>query len=769
MDAMKAVKLYIYGVVQGVGFRPFVYRLAIETAVRGYVRNVSGSGVEIHVEGGPAHVESFLKRFLSEKPQAAIVEKIENKQVEPVGFTSFSIFPSEKTVTIRSMIPPDFAICQECLHEVLTRTRWYQYPFNSCVYCGPRYSMMATSTYDRASTAMADFPLCDDCVEDYSDPSNTRRFHAQGISCPKCGPKPTLINARNERIAEGVDAVFQAAELIGDGFVVAVKGVGGFHFATLATDDEVVMKIRMRKRRSMKPFAVMGLDLATLSEIVVIDQGAADVLLSVERPIVLLEKKASRVSEFVAPGLRHLGVFLPYTSLHYLLLSKLRDKFCIMTSGNISDEPMVIDDSTALTKLSQIADYFLIHNRRIFHRVDDSVVRFSRGKTMLLRRGRGYAPMWITLPFKTEKNVVAFGAMLQNAGCIVFEDKAVLTPYIGDVDEFNTLLELDQNVLFFMQSYGISFDSAVVVCDKHPSYPSTRLAAELAEKNKASLFMVQHHHAHILSVMVDKGLDGEVVGIAVDGAGYGDDGTVWGGEVLKASYEGYIRVGCLKPQLMPGGDAAVKYPSRMLVGLLSSIRTTDEISELMRGLRLVEKGFQHGERELDFVLRNLHNVRVKTSSAGRVFDAASALLGICFQRTYEGEPAIKLEAASKPTDKRFDVKIIGSQPSIVDTSQLFEDILAVLEDGVQRGEIAYMVQHAVGYGLGTIAAKHVGENGLVVVSGGAAVNDIFLQGVEEALRSADLELVLPTRVPANDGGIALGQAAAAAYRYRSPG
>ncbi|MCX8201469.1 MAG: carbamoyltransferase HypF [Candidatus Caldarchaeum sp.] len=760
---MRAVKIHVVGIVQGVGFRPFVYRVARDSSVTGYVRNLGGSGVEIHVEGPASQVEEFIARFKALKPEPVYIEKMEISETSERGFTSFEILSSDSEKMSPSMIPPDFSICDACLDEVLTPTRWHHYPFNSCAFCGPRYSMIERIPYDRMNTAMADFPLCDECRRDYENPQDVRRFHAQGISCPRCGPQTSLVSKDSRVIAGGYDAIVQASALIDDGFVVAVKGVGGFHLAASATSDEVVAKLRERKKRPSKPFAVMGLNLEVLEQIVRIDSFAGNLLRTPARPIVLLEKKKSRVSDLVAPGVNTLGVFLPYTALHYLLLSEVSDRFCIMTSGNPPGEPMVTDDFEAQKKLAALADFFLVHNRRIVNRVDDSVVRVNGENVLLLRRGRGYAPLWISLPFAADKPVIAFGAMLQNAGCVVFEDKAVLTPYVGDVDELNTLIDLEKNIAYLTDSYRIPPQSAVIACDMHPSYPTTRLAQTWAKRHDTAMLKIQHHWAHIVSAMADKGIEEDVLGIAVDGAGYGEDGTVWGGEVMKANYGGYERLGSLRPQPMPGGDSAVYYPAKMLAGILSTVLTEQEVASIMNRLGLDEEGFPHGRRELEFVLRNIKNSKTVTSSAGRVFDAAAALLKICLRRSYEGEPAIKLESYSAPTDEKFDVRIENNK---VDTGKLLLDALLAVESGVPKSHVAYMVQHAVGYGLGTIARRSRGRERFLVISGGAAVNEHFLKGVYEAIDNTSLEVVLPTRVPANDGGIALGQAVIAAFKTR---
>ncbi|MEM4288776.1 MAG: carbamoyltransferase HypF [Nitrososphaerota archaeon] len=768
MDYLKAVRLRISGIVQGVAFRPFVYRIAVRAGVAGYVKNVGGSGVEIHVEGEPERVEEFIQLLWRLKPERARIDEYSHMEVPPQGYTSFQIHKSDSSAYYRSIIPPDFSICKDCLREILSETRWHLYPFNSCAYCGPRYSMIYTVPYDRENTAMRSFPLCEECRREYHDPENERRFHAEGISCPSCGPKTRLLNNRSEVLANDVEAVREAARLIDAGFIVAVKGLGGFHIAASAVDDNVVAELRLRKRRSTKPFAVMCLNLDIVARLVELTTVAAEILDSPEKPIVLLPiKQDAPVSRLVAPNLRKLGVFLPYTGLHYLLLSWTRDKYVIMTSGNPYNEPMCISDIEAFEKLAGIADYFLTHNREIVNRVDDSVARFTGGRVVLLRRGRGYSPRWVRLPFQVDREVVAFGAMLQSAGAVAFEDKVVLTQFIGDVDEYGSFLDLEKYLGLLVKTYHIPLPSSVMVADLHPLYPSTLLAEEWSKKHGAELIRVQHHWAHIAAVMAEHGVyEEEVVGIAVDGVGFGSDGTAWGGEVLLASLRDFRRVGCLKPQKMPGGDIAAEYPARMLAGILSDKLSREEVAEVFRELGLVEPGFKRGWDELKIVLNQLEGTLPLTSSTGRVLDAASAMLRFCMHRTYEGEPAIVLEDNSKPTEERLKVEVRENGIYTVDTSSIILQALECLRAGKPREEIAYMIQHAIGYGLSLVASRFLGRRKRIVLSGGAAVNNYLVQGVMEALADREVEILMPREVPAGDGGIALGQTAIGAHLFK---
>ncbi|RLF05243.1 MAG: carbamoyltransferase HypF, partial [Thermoprotei archaeon] len=541
--ARRAVLIRITGLVQGVGFRPFIHRIARRSGVRGYVKNLGGSEVEVWAEGPDGSIRRFLELLEHERPPPAELDEVSVVEVEPRGYEDFRILESGHRVTRRSQIPPDIGVCEYCLREVLDpNSRWYRYAFNSCAWCGPRFSMMYSTPYDRGNTAMRAFPLCADCAREYSDPDNLRRFHAQGISCPRCGPKLWLLDGRGEEVP-CEDPIREAARLVDEGFIVAVKGLGGFHIAALASDDEVVAKLRERKRRPQKPFAIMALDLGVVERIAAPSGRHVELLRSPQRPIVLVPKREDApVSELVAPGLAEIGVMLPYTPLHYLLLMETRDKFLIMTSGNRRGLP-ICTGAEALSELRGIADYFLVHNREIVNRVDDSVVRLTDGIPQLLRRARGYAPRWIKVPFKLEREVIALGAHLSNAGAVAFEDRVVPTQYVGDMDYLENVEFLLSALNFLERCYRL--EAKVVASDAHPGYVTTRLAASMASRLKVPHIRVQHHHAHIASAMASVGVRAgeEVLGVAIDGAGYGADGKIWGGEVMIASYTTYERVG----------------------------------------------------------------------------------------------------------------------------------------------------------------------------------------------------------------------------------
>ena len=781
-----ALRLIVEGVVQGVGFRPFVHRLALATGVSGYVRNVGGSEVEIFIEGPAESVSKFLKGLNELKPPPAVIEGIEVFEERPRGLNGFKILRSSRERLRRSAIPPDLAMCRYCLKEILDpRDRRFGYAFNSCAWCGPRFSMMYSTPYDRENTAMRDFPLCSECRAEYEDVSNVRRYHAQGISCPACGPKLWL-ECRDGEVVECGDPIAEAARLIEEGYIVAVKGLGGYHIAALATDDDVVLELRRRKGRPSKPFAVMGLDVETLRRAVVIGEDDARILTSPQAPILLLPKaEGSPVSKHVSPGLRFEGVFIAYTPLHYLLLSKVEDGMLIMTSGNPHGRPMCTTIECSRKVLSKYVDYILQHNREIVNRVDDSVLRKTRGEYVMLRRGRGYAPLWVRLGRQLPSEVVAFGADIQSAGAVGFEDKAVLTQYVGELRDAETLADLRRFLEFLIKSYGIDLKHAWVVVDKHPNYLSRSAGESLArEWGVAGVVSVQHHYAHALATTVDRGLLGRrVVAVVMDGTGYGDDGQVWGGEIL-ALDEGlrYVRAGHIRYAPLVGGDASVERPARYLLTALASVAGGEEATHVLRACGAVE-GLPGGVREAELLLRSVEaGSYVMTSSTGRFLDAASALLGICLVRTYEGEPAIRLESAAYGQGldggivKAFKVLRKGNSLLIDPYEALLEAFRRVwVERSVGRGVAARSLLEGLGRAFGRAAAEVVREFGAdaVVLGGGAAVNEYLVKGVEDGLRECGVSLkpLLPRKVPPGDGGVALGQVAfllSAGFAGRSP-
>ncbi|MEM0039545.1 MAG: carbamoyltransferase HypF [Thermofilum sp.] len=747
LSTMQALRVRVAGIVQGVGFRPHVYRLAVRHGLKGYVLNLGGSEVEIWVEGDPKQIEDFLYDLKNKTPRSAEIEEIHIQAEAPKGYKDFIILKSGTTITKLSMIPPDFGICEECLREVLDpSSRWYRYPFHSCAWCGPRFTVIEKIPYDRENTSMRDFPLCEECQKEYTDPNNLRRFHIQGISCPKCGPKVFLVDPTGKRL-EVEDPIREAARLINEGYIVAVKGIGGFHLACLATDDIVLEKLRRHKKRPTKPFALMALSLEVAEKIAEVDDSARELLTSPARPIVILPRKPGAVSELVAPNLKTVGVMLPYTALHYLLLMDTRDKFLVMTSGNESGEPIIKDNDEALRKLGKVADYFLMHNRRIVNRADDSVVRFTDGEPVMIRRSRGYAPRWITLPRSIKSPAIATGAFLMNTGSVAVEKYVIPTQHIGDLENLETLEFLREALSFLIKTYGIKECDAIVVTDKHPAYPSRLVAEEIASKCSNKLVEVQHHVAHVSAVMLETAST-EEYGIAIDGVGYGDDGQIWGGEVLYVG-QGYERLGHLDYLPMPGGDMATVYPARILIGTLTRALGEEEALKIFQSNGL-QRYLPGGLSEARLAARQTSGSPM-SSSAGRFLDAVSTALGVSWKRNYEGEPAITLEEYSYGGNIISD-SLLEAEGDTVKTSDF---LLKLLQGELRHSprDLAYTVQFLLGKRLAEIAREKGAKK--ILVSGGAAVNTPIVKGIRAIFGKENT--ILPKKLPPGDNSISAGQ------------
>jgi hydrogenase maturation protein HypF len=766
---MKALHLLIIGLVQGVGFRPFIARLASRHGLRGFVRNIGGSEVEVWVEGCEGDLEEFTASLFYEKPLVALIDYVFALEEEPRGYSSFSIEKSSSGVYTRSNIPPDFAICRDCLREVLDPgDRRYLYPFNSCAWCGPRFSMMYSTPYDRENTAMRKYILCHNCQREYRDPGDLRRYHAQGISCPVDGPRLKLLD-RGFRVVETRDPIVEAARLIDEGYIVGVKGIGGYHIASLATSDDVVLELRRRKNRPRKPFAIMGLDTEVLKRLVYMEPSDEELLKSPQAPILLLPKKPdSPVSKYVSPELSHEGVFVAYTALHYLLLMNTRDKFLVMTSGNVHGEPMCRDEECAKSKLSGIVDYFLVHDREIVNRVDDSVVRKTSGEYVFLRRSRGYAPSWITINRDLGGEFIAFGGDLSSSGAVGFEDKIVLTQYVGDLDSLSAQGDLVDFIEFLVRNYHVGeLVKPIVVVDIHPRLYSRQLGLRYAREKGLDVFEVQHHYSHVVGAAIDNNLDGSLIGVALDGVGWGLDNTIWGAEVLyfnTHSY-GFRRIGSIEPiPLTSDRDALI--PLRLVVGYYAQ-----------RGFSL-EEVYKHiglnPDRRLSFELEAVYKLVERgsytpASSTGRFLDMVAALLNPRVERSYEGEPAIWLEAQAWRGDLReiddFDIREEGGVVRL-DYDRVVD---WVVENKFRLGcgTIARSILYNYGYFLGELVLR--GVKGLrvdyVVASGGAVVNEYIYRGLRDRLVQEDVKVYLPRRIPPGDGGLAFGQIAAASLYF----
>lgn len=756
-------KIRVNGIVQGVGFRPFCHRTAANLGLKGRVLNLGDAGVEITLEGEKKLIKKFVSQLKNDAPPLAEVKDIDVEWSDfSEEFDEFKIIRSRKGgKKVSSVIPPDVGLCEDCLREMSDSSdRHYRYPFTSCVNCGPRFTIIERLPYDRQRTTMREFPLCKDCRKEYENPLD-RRYHAESTSCPQCGPKITLHKPDGQKIEES-NPLEKAAQLLDKGKILAIKGIGGFHVATKTTNDQVLGELRERFHRPQQPLAIMSRNIETVRTFAQVSESEEELLTSHRRPIMVLQKKTeSPLSELIAPGLDSVGVMLPYSGIHYLLLQHGRDPAYVMTSGNLPGLPMAITNSAAKSELEGLVDYFLLHNRKIENRCDDSVAKLVDGSPVFLRWSRGFVPRPIEIPTSEDGiRVLGLGPESDVSASVLVGDRIFVTQYIGDVDKLETLDYLEsasRNLLEFLKINEVDY----VAHDLHPNYLTTSLAREMAEKLNAKPIPIQHHHAHLYSLMTDQKID-EFVGIAADGAGYGEDGSIWGGEILTLTQDGFERVGGLARQPMPGGDQATKSPARMIAGILWGEMDTTKIKRVLLDYC---RDSLRGEGEAKIILRQLEReINVpETSSCGRVLDAISCLLGVCDRRNYEGEPAIKLEAAARkgdPTRLNIDVDI-GKEGGLltVDTTSILIRALDALKQGVGRRHIAASSQRALSEELATIAIKTAQSKGIKTIgaSGGVFYNDAITKWTKMAVEEAGLNFVRHEKVPPGDGGISIGQ------------
>ncbi|MEM3616416.1 MAG: carbamoyltransferase HypF [Candidatus Bathyarchaeia archaeon] len=759
MDDVR-VKVRVTGIIQGVGFRPFIYRIAVKNGLKGYVRNMGDAGVEILLEGEESSINSFLKDLREKKPPLAHIHEIITLKLEDENqYVSFTIEKSsEESELSGSVIPPDIAICDECLKELREKSNpRYEYFFITCTDCGPRYTIIEGLPYDRENTTMRDFPMCSFCQKEYKDPLN-RRFHAQTVACPKCGPKVYLTTNKGELVSTG-DPVREVGKLLAEGFIVAIKGYGGFHVAAATTKDEPLIRLRRAKHRRQKPFAIMARSLEAVRSFAEVSPKELELITSYTRPIVLLKKSSKYyLSDLIAPGLHNVGVMLPYTALHYMLFDSVEEPAFVMTSANSPNQPIVKDDGEALKTLGDIVDYFLFHNRRIAYRCDDSVVRVHGEKLVFIRRSRGYAPAPVILKEKAKKCVLALGGELNNTACVLLGNKAFISQHIGDVENIETLDFLESAAKHLIRLTNSNVN--VVACDLHPKFTTTKLARDLAEKNGWQFFQIQHHYAHVAALMAEHGAS-EIVGVCCDGYGYGADGEAWGGEIilgLKDSME-FKRLAHLEEQPMIGADLATRYPLRMAAGILCKKGNVEEW--LMQNRRY----FPHGGKEVQLILQQLKRGRgtVKTTSCGRILDAVAAVLGVCFERTYEGEPAMKLESTAMKGKDMLNLKPIV-EGDILNTTELLLEIFENREKYAIH-DLAFSTHTYLAQGLAELAIEKALENGVEAVgfSGGVACNEILTKIMRETVEAAGLKFLVHEAVPPGDGGSSFGQAFAAGF------
>lgn len=761
-------KISVRGVVQGVGFRPFVYRLARDHALTGWVLNHSG-GVDIEAEGTAEQLALFIYDLEAQAPPLARIEGITVTDAPPAGYAAFEIRHSITQEGRYQLISPDIATCPECLSELLDpNNRRYRYPFTNCTNCGPRFTIIADIPYDRPLTTMREFVMCPQCQAEYDNPLD-RRFHAQPNACPACGPHVWL-TPTSDLHPPPSDTIAQAAHLLQRGAILAIKGLGGFHLACDATNKAAVRILRERKGRPAKPLAVMMATLQDVRQHCEVSPEEEALLTSPQCPIVLLTWKAeSNLTRLVAPNNNYLGVMLPYTPLHHILLRDV-GRPLVMTSGNLSEEPIARDNDEALRRLSRLADYFLLHNRDIYARYDDSVFTVHRSPSNVqcpypIRRSRGYAPFPIKLPFKL-KPILACGAELKNTFCITRDEYAFISQHIGDMENLETLEHLESTIDLYKRLFRI--EPEIIAHDLHPDYLSTQYARRPGDQETRRQG-VQHHHAHIASCLADNGWlpdAGPVIGVAWDGTGYGPDGHMWGGEFLVADYKDCQRAAHLEYLPMPGGEAAIRNPYRLALGYVYAL--TGQIPPLPYPIDAQEQVIiQQIDKNINCPL---------TSAGGRLFDAVSALIGLCPRTSYEGQAAIEMEMASgkwkaeggkwKVESYPFEIENAGC--AIIRLRPLFEAILADMQSGISAAEIGYRFHITIADMVKSVCEQIAAKSGLraVALSGGCFQNRLLLDLIMPRLQAANFRVLLHSQAPCNDGGISLGQAVIANFRDR---
>ncbi|MBN1580684.1 MAG: carbamoyltransferase HypF [Anaerolineae bacterium] len=762
-------QITVSGVVQGVGFRPFVFNLAEKLGLYGWVLNHSG-GVDIEIEGQADTLDQFAIALREQAPPLARIESVDIRDAPLAGYKTFEIRHSVVQSGRYQLVSPDMATCADCLRELLDENdRRHRYPFTNCTNCGPRFTIIADIPYDRPNTTMGKFVMCPDCQREYDDPHD-RRFHAQPNACPVCGPRLELITDRKPQIAEDtpwndLDVVAQAAQLLKTGYILAIKGLGGFHLACDATNARAIRTLRERKRRLHKPFALMMSTLEQARRHCRISMQEAALLDSPQSPIVLLPwLVGSDIATEVAPGQNYLGVMLPYTPLHHILL---RESECplVMTSGNLSEEPIAADNDEALDRLRGLADAFVLHNRDIYARYDDSVFFVcqtgNRSIVQPIRRARGYAPFPIKFPFKCTQ-ILATGAEIKNSFCLTRDEYAFVSQHIGDMENLETMQHLEQTVVLYERLFRI--EPAVIAYDMHPAYLSTRYAKEQAAQRAIPTVAVQHHHAHLAACLADNGWaadDGPVIGVIMDGTGYGEDNQIWGGEWLVGEYSGYHRAAHLEYLPLPGGDAATRHPWRIAFSYLYTLLGNVTLPFAPSGI---------GKAQISLLQQQIdRSINCpQTSSTGRLFDAVSALLGICSQTSYEAQAAIELEMAADPVESKsaypFDVELVDDK-HVVRLQALFAALIDEIANQVPNQHIAWRFHQTIAWMIVEVSERIAAQTGLhtVALSGGCFQNRLLLTLVLPALEDAGFKVLLHHQVPCNDGGLSLGQAAIAQF------
>ena len=750
---VERLKITIRGAVQGVGFRPFIFRLANELNLKGFVLN-SSKGIFIEVEGQTDKLKEFIIRIEKEKPPISIIQSFEYSFLDAVGYDEFIIKKSEKDEEITALILPDIATCQDCLRELFDpKDRRYLYPFINCTNCGPRFTIIEMLPYDRPLTSMKNFQMCSHCKEEYHNPLD-RRFHAQPIACPVCGPQIELWDANGRIIALKQNAINQTCALIKSGKIIAIKGLGGFHLVVDATNDEAIIQLRKRKQREEKPFALMFPDLNMIKNYCEVSELEERLLKSSEAPIVLLKKKdnlsETNLSKFIAPGNPYLGIMLPYTPLHHILMHILK-KPVVATSGNLSEEPICIDEYDALKRLKGIADFFLVHNRPILRHCDDSIVRIIKGREFIIRRARGYAP----LPFLIDgangiddENIIAVGGHLKNTISIKKKNQVFISQHIGDLSTFESFNAFKKTINDFKSLYELN--KVTYVGDLHPDYLSTKYLKE--QKNEYRL--IQHHLAHVAACKLENQLKGEALGVSWDGTGFGYDGKIWGSEFFYIDDENYAHLGQFKKFSLPSGEKAIREPKRTLAGVLFEI-----FGDHILNNNLLLKKFSHTELKLivDLIKKKINSPNCV--SAGRLFDAVSSLIGIADYSNFEGQAAMKLEwAISESTNDHYEFEFIKENKVIIDWSRIISGLIDDLEKGKSQSELSGKFHNTLTEIIVEFAKKFNLKK--VLLSGGCFQNIYLLNRTIDRLKEESFQPYWHQRIPTNDGGISFGQIAA---------
>lgn len=762
------LRIEVSGIVQGVGFRPFVYGLAVACKLSGFTRNRNGI-VEIEVEGAQEQIDEFREKLVSKAPPLASISEIEETVMVPLKTTldGFHIRDSLNLGAGARFIPPDAATCDQCISEIFDSTnRRFRYPFTNCTNCGPRFTIIKSLPYDRAVTTMQKFEMCAVCQIEYEDPAD-RRFHAQPNACHDCGPSLRWSDHSGKNY-DREDAVSAALGQLAESKIVAVKGLGGYHLMADATSDSAISRLRQLKQRQAKPLALMMADLEMVRLHCKLSEIEANRLSAPDRPIVILERlESSTLPTQIAPGINRLGVMLPYTPLHHILLTDFRNPL-IATSGNFSEEPIVIDNYDAHDRLGSIACGFLDHNREIFSRYDDSITQIISGEQTVLRRSRGIAPKPIKLPFRTTRTVLACGAHLKNTFCFIAGDNAYISQHIGNLDSLESHEHFEKSLETYMHLFDLSCD--LIAHDKHPDYLSTAIAATLAASGNKPLISTQHHHAHIVSCMVENGITDRVIGVAFDGIGYGDDGTLWGGEFMLATIDKFYRRAHFEPMPMPGGNLAIQQPWRMALSYLLGTGLSEDNTFLAFKESLLRRKGKTAVAVVSQQIRQKLNSPL-TSSCGRVFDAMSAFLNICMDADYEGQAAMELEALATKSQSldsiieliSYPFEIVEDPILIIRVTPVFASAAQDIISGHSVALVAAKFHRTIAQIVIDVCSRIRNESRLndVCLSGGVFQNKLLLGLLLKLLPEHEFNVHIQHLLPSNDGGLSLGQAAIA--------